>query len=208
MKIETALQGSPTFQGSIKRDHSGKELVCDVLMYRWSWLAGKKKVSQSEVTFFSEEDCRMDAALNKPEKEKLNLVVETVWGPPPLKHVAMHVIFMFFFKKMYDKLIKENCYGCQNDLGSQSDHMGSGGCLTEVDKDETEKRCFNVKSKIPFEDLVCMFTNSRREMGASTSFAELYAENVMYYMKPEGIMYFMQNENPEHRPLLKLLERC
>ena len=65
-----------------------------------------------------------------------------------------------------------------------------------------------VKRLIPFEDLVSMFTNSRHEIGASTSFAELYAENVMYYMKPEGMMYFMKNENPEHHPIIKLLQRC
>ena len=95
-EIETALQGSLLMQGSIKRHYSGQEVLRDVLMYRLSWMVGKKKASQSEITFFSKEDCRMDAALHKPEKDKTNLVVETVWGPPPLKHVQMHVISCFF----------------------------------------------------------------------------------------------------------------
>ena len=138
-EIETALQGSKPMQGSIKRDYSGQEVLHDVLMYRWSWMVGKKKASQSEITFFSEEDCRMDATLHKPEKDKTNLVVETVWGSPPLKHVQMHVIFMFIFMKLYDKMVKENCDGCINDKESQSEHMGDEGCLTEVGKDEMEE---------------------------------------------------------------------
>ena len=44
--------------------------------------------------------------------------------------------------KLYDKMVKENGDGCINDKESQSEHMGDEGCLTEVGKDDMEKRCW------------------------------------------------------------------
>ena len=207
-EIDAALEGSFTATSPVKRDHTGQEKVRDVLMYRWSWLVGKKKVSESDVYFFSEEDCREDAASHKPEKDKTNLVVEAVWGPPPLKHVHMHVVFMHIFRKLLDHRVREKCFRCINDKGSQSDHMGEGGCLSELDKDDLEKCYAEVAYLVKLEDLVTMFTNSRHEIGASSSYAEMYAEITQFYMLPEGIVYFIRNENPEHRPIMKLLERC
>ena len=207
-EIDSLLQGATSIPSGIKRDHTGQEKVRDIMMYRWSWLVGKRKVSESDVCFFNEEDCREDAGSHKPEKDKTNLVVETVWGAPPAKHVHLFVVFMFIFKKLLNMRVKEKCSGCINEKGSQSDHMGEGGCLSDMDKDDLEKSYQDVADLVRLEDLVTMFTKSRREIGASTSFAEMYAETTEFYMTPEGLLYFMRNVNPAHRSIIKLLEHC
>ena len=113
--INSSLKGDNPEYSAVKRDSNGKEVVHDILMYRWSWCVGKKKISESDVFFFTEEDCCEDGLMNKPNKEKAAITVETVWGPPPPKYVHMHLVFMCLLKNHIQSLVRQNCQGCNTD---------------------------------------------------------------------------------------------
>ena len=172
-----------------KRKADGKPQVRDVLMYRWSWSVGKKKIAESDICFFSEEDCRMDGTANQPSKDKATMAIKPVWGPPLPKFVHMHQVFLFLIKKHIEMLVKSKCQGCNVDSGSQKDHMGELGCLNE------SKDCFteyfnNVWPLVTLPDLISMFTTSRREIGANSQYADLYAEATIFFMGFKGSVTF------------------
>ena len=82
-KINEVLASEQKEIHDVKRDASGKEVTKDVLMYRWKWVVGKKKSVEGETPLFSEEDCRIDAMVQKPDGDKANLVIRENMGTSP-----------------------------------------------------------------------------------------------------------------------------
>ena len=192
----------------VKRDHSGKEINRDVLMYRWKWAMGKKKVVEGEFCLFSEEDCRIDASLNQPTGEKNTLSIEKVWGPPPSKNVDMQEVFLHLLHRKVEELVKEKCHGCQVKSDSQKDHMGLSGCINE-EADHLSEFCGEAVDKILKHDLISLFEKSRRTIGANSSHSEIYAEGVMFYMTPKYALDVIHNsDDKKNKPLVILLTRC
>ena len=190
-----------------KRKADGEPLVRDVLMYRWSWSVGKKKIAESDICFFSEDDCRMDGTANQPSKDKATMVIETVWGPPPPKFVHMHQVFLFLIKKHIEMLVKSKCQGCNVDSGSQKDHMGELGCLN--DRKEYFSEYFNdVRPLVTLPDLISMFTTRRREIGANSQYADLYAEATIFFMGLEGSVLHLKQNQSGNRNLVYVFQRC
>ena len=190
-----------------KRNAEGESVVNDVLMYRWSWCVGKKKISESDVSFFSEDDCRNDGSAHLPNKDKAAMVIETVWVPPPPKFLHMHQVFLFLIKKYIEQLVKSKCQGCSVDSGSQKDHMGELGCLNEG-KDYLSDFFNDARMMVTLPDLIALFITSRHEMGANSTYADLYAEATMFYMSLEGSDLHVKQDQTGNRNLIYLFQRC
>ena len=206
-EINLALKEERIESQGVKRDVNGKEIVRDVLMYKWKWMVGKKKVGESDIGFFSEEDCKRDASSHRPDSDKGTVVIETVWGPPPKKYVHIHEVFLHILKTFIDKLVKERCEGCKVESQSQKDHMGPSGCLVE-DVDYLVEYCQEALEKISPSDLVTLYEKSRREIGACFAFSDLSVETVVFYMDQETAIHYMKKCCNDTRNLLMVLERC
>ena len=189
-----------------KRDHSGNQVGRDVLMYRWKWVVSKKKAVVGELCFFSEEDCKVDASFNQPPGEKNSLLIEKVWGPPPAKCKHMQQVFLHLFCQRVEEVVKQKCEGCQVNSDSQKDHMGVSGCLDE-DSDHASLFCSEALEKITKHDLISLFEKSRRNIGANSTYSEIYAEGVMFYMTPKYILEVNKLPGGKNKPLLVLLGR-
>ena len=186
-----------------KRDVTGKEITKDVLMYRWKWMSGKKKSVEGEAPLFSEEDCKIDAMTQKPDGDKSNLVIEKVWGPPPPKYLHMHEVYLHLVKKFIQELTKEKCAGCKVNSPSQKNHM-EGGCLDEQ-VDHFTLNCAEALKKVIKQDLITLFVNSRKVIGACTSHADLYAEMAQFYMDPDTVFKTVKRNT---KSVAMLLARC
>ena len=206
-EINDALAAENLDSSGTKRDHNGREIVRDVLMYRWKWISGKKKIDESKICFFTEEDCKADASMNKPSAEKASVAIETVWGPPPKKFVHMHVVFIFILKKFIDKLVKQRCEGCNVDSPSQKDHMGEWGCLVE-EVDYLKDHCEEGLQKITPSDLVTLYEKSRKCMGASSSYSDLSAETVIFYMDKVTAVHYLKQIDDQNRNIVMVLRNC
>ena len=205
-EINSALAAESSADShGVKRDVNGNEIVRDVLMYRWTWFVGKKKVGETDVCFFSEEDCKIDASNNKPTSDKASVTIEKVWGQPPKKHVHMHEVFLFILKKFIETIVKGRCEGCKVDSPSQKDHMDEGGCLSES-LDYTVEYCDEALSKISPSDLVTLYESSRRSIGASTAYSDLLAETALFYMRNSVAVNSIPTTSKDTRNIRMLLD--
>ena len=202
-KINDILNAENSEAHGTKRDVTGKEVTRDVLMYRWKWVMGKKKAIEGEAPLFSEEDCRVDAMIQKPEGDKVNLVIEKVWGLPPPKYLHMHEVFLHLVKKFVREITKAKCSGCQSNSPSQKDHMG-GGCLDE-EVDHLRIYCEEALKKVVKEDLMNLFDNSTKMIGTSSSHSDLYADMALFYMDVDTVFKTVTRNT---KSVVMLLERC
>ena len=205
--INLALKEETVENKGVKRDVNGREVVREVLMYKWKWVLGKKKLIESDVGFFSEEDCKADASSHTPDSEKASLLVETFWAPPPKKFLHMHVVFLHIFKTFIDRLVKDRCQGCKVEAMSQKDHMDVSGCLVE-DVDYTVEYCEEALQKILPSDLVTLYEKSRREIGACFAYSDLSIETVVFYMDKTTVLHFIKKMTGLTRNLEMVLQRC
>ena len=204
-EINNIMKGNMT--ETTKRNAQGELLSRDVLMYNWSWCVGKKKVSESDVYFFSEDDCRMDGSAHQPNKDKSAMVIETVWGPPPPKFIHMHQVFLFLIQKHMDILVKRKCPGCNVGAELQKDHMGDLGCLNETGNHVTDY-FMDALPLVTDQDLISLFTTSRCEIGANSTYADLYVESTKFFMGLEGSVLHLKQDKSLNRNLVYLLLRC
>ena len=168
---------------------------------------GKKKVSESDACFFSEDDCRMDGSVHQPNKDKAAMVIETVWGPPLPKFLHMHQVFLFLLRKHIEVLVENKCQGCNVNSGSQKDHMGELGCLNE-ENDYVSDYFKDTYALATLQELITLFTTSRHEMGANSTYADLYAEATIFFMGLKGSVSHLKQEKALHHNLVYIFERC
>ena len=202
-KINEVLASEQKESQGVKRDATGKEVTKDVLMYRWKWVVGKKKSVEGEAPLFSEEDCRIDAMVQKPDGDKANLVIEKIWAPPPPKYLHMHEVYLHLVKKFIEELSKQHCPGCKVNSPSQKDHVG-GGCLDD-EEDRLSLHCKEALKKVDKKSLVTLFDNSRKMIGASSSHSDLYAEMAQFYMDSETVFKTVKRNT---KSVAMLLTRC
>ena len=175
-------------------------------MYRWVWNVGKKR-NVSDICFFSEEDCKADATASKPASEKASFSVETVWGPPPKRHVHIHVVFLYLLRTFIEDMCKTRCEGCKIDSSSQPDHMGKSGCLEEG-ADMRSEYLGEGLSKMNPSDVVTLYEKSGCMIGAPCHNSDILAETVSFYMDYVTALHFFKKESDDTRNITMVLNRC
>ena len=190
-----------------KCNFSGQSLNREVLMYKWKWISGKKKLSESEIGFFTEEHCKQDAQLNSPGTDKASVIIEKVWGPPPKKYVHMKEVLMYLLSGYIEVLKKEKCEGCKIDSPTQKDHMSTSGCLSE-DVNFAELYCEEALEKITESDMILLFEKSCRLMGKNCSDGQIHAEICMYYCDQKKSIQYLNSTCKLNRNISMLLQTC
>lgn len=170
-----------------KRSSDGK-VVGEVLMYKWKWMLGKKKLSESSVGFFSEEDCRRNAdkfiptaGIDYNGEKTPTVAVEKFWGSAPDKFLHMRQVYVFLLNRYLQELSQSNCDGCRVGASSQIEHMGQGGCLSE-DEGQKSEYMVSARDKITPSLMATIFDTSRRQIGATPVFSLLLAEALLAYL--------------------------
>ena len=181
-------------------------------MYKWKWIVGKKKLSESKPVFYSEEDCKRNGNSHEPVQgsdytgEKVpSLVVEKVATTPPCKMLMMRQIYICLLRGMMRNVIQENCEGCKVASGSQVDHMGAKGCLNE-EYNYNAEYCEVVRDKVQTGSMVMLFDAARKQMKATPLFVRLLAEAVQYFMSNEQCVDLMTNPRPKDKYLNLFLD--
>lgn len=184
-----------------KRNAEGKVLNKEVLMYKWKWVLGKKKIVESAVGFFSEGDCKTDAERNTPvmgtdyNGDKVpNLVCEKFWGPPPDKYLLMRQVYVYLLSKFIQQYIRANCDGCKVVSGAQDQHMGPAGCLNES-FDHTREYYVRAKNRCTPVLMVSAFEKFRRHIGAAPLDGQVIAEAAVNYLGVDTCMTLMATPN-------------
>lgn len=122
----------------VKRRADGSKKV-NITMYKWKWMMGKKKVSESKMYYYCEKTCRSygESPEHTPVKGKdfpddkdVQLVVDTMSASPPDILLLLRQCFTHFLRECVTVISKEKCPGCKVDALSQKDHCGQGGCLS------------------------------------------------------------------------------
>ena len=85
--------------------------------------------------------------------------------------------------------------------------MGLSGCLNE-EFDSADAYCEQGMTLIKIEDMSNLFTKSRRVMGSSSSFSDLYAETTKFFMTLQGSKNQLSTfESRANVPLLMILNK-
>lgn len=196
-----------------KRTIDGKEVERgQIIMYKWKWIQGKKKLSESKPVFFIEDDCKKNAKSHEPVHgsdytgDKVpSLVIEKVPASPPCKMLLMRQVYICILRGMMRNVIQENCEGCKVASGSQVDHMGHKGCLNEEFNYNVEY-CESVRDKVQTGVMVMLFDAARKEMRATPLFVRLLAEAVQHFMSNEQCIDLMSNPKSKDKYLNLFLD--
>lgn len=195
--INSSLNVTTEVKGK-KRSSDGRVLG-EVLMYKWKWMLGKKKLSESSAAFFSEADCKRNADRYIPTPgtdyvgEKMpTVLLEKVWASPPDKFLHMRQIYVYLLARFLREVAQSYCDGCKVAASSQIDHMGLGGCLAE-DVNQKAEYIVMAKSKITASLMLTMFEASRRQIGATPIFVQLIAEAVLAYLSDDRCIEIMKD---------------
>lgn len=185
--INTMLRGSEDGKGK-KRNVDGKAVSNEIMMFKWKWLLGKKKLAESVIGFYSEDDCKRDAERFTPilgtdytSEKSPTLVCDKFWGPPPDKFLLMRQVYVYMLAKFIQEIARANCDGCKDGSGSQERHMVVGGCLDEG-IDHTKEYYEQSKNKCTPALLVSVFDAVRRQIGAEPLTARVIAEAAITYL--------------------------
>ena len=197
----------------LKRTVDGKEVQQgEIVMYKWKWIVGKKKVSESKPVFYTEGDCKKNGNSHEPVHgtdyagDKVpNLVIEKVTAAPPCKMLLMRQVYICILRALIHAVIQENCEGCKVASGSQIDHMGSKGCLNEEFNYNAEF-CDLVREKVKTGTMVMLFDAARKEMRATPLFVRLLAEAVQHFMSNEQCTDLMTNPKSKDKYLNLFLD--
>lgn len=180
-----------------KRNIEGKVTNKEIMMYKWRWVLGKKKLVDSPVGFFSEDDCKKDADRFTPvlgtdyNGEKTpSLICDKIWGSPPDKFLLMRQIYVYMLVKFVQEIARANCDGCKTGSGSQERHMGVGGCLDES-VDHTKEYYERAKGKCTPTLLLSIFEALRRQIGAEPVLGYDIAEAAIRYLSDDTCVSLM-----------------
>lgn len=197
----------------VKRTSDGKEVLPgQIMMYKWKWMVGKKKISESKPVFYTEDDCRKNGNSHEPVHgsdytgEKVpSLIIEKVSAAPPSKMLLMRQVYICMLRGMMRGVIQENCEGCKVASGSQVDHMGHKGCLNE-DFNYNIEYCEMVRDKVQAGSMVMMFDAALKEMRAIPIFVRPIAEAVQYFMSNDQCIDLMMNPKSKDKYLNMYLD--
>jgi hypothetical protein len=145
-----------------KRDSEGNVKPDEIKMYKWKWMMGKKKLSESKLAFYSESACVEDSNFCEQKNvsdfhgKEPTRVIEVVECSLPCFTLLMRQAYLYVLSDEVEKISHEKCIGCKNDAPGQEAHMMSGGCL------------------IPKEDLYGFYTSEARNNIQQEKVIELF----------------------------------
>ena len=130
---------------------SKRRRVETVTVYRWMCVdqAGKE-LKKSFDTFLDKDACLKQGQQNGLEEEENSVLqLETREVSIPTAEELVNTVYSYMLEREFNCRIKQRCFGCIHDKGSQTDHMG-GGCLEEKEiLADTHARPCHLRISIP-----------------------------------------------------------
>lgn len=188
-----------------------------VKMFQATWYVESKPYSSEQLPYyFFAEDSAKAAMHVKPEQ---GVDYESDKGEPELKvqchvksapdgTVIMHLCLLQLLQINIDAEVKKMCDACQIDSESQKDHFQSGNCLDEG-MDFTSLHFASAKSKITVFELMQLFDEVRRIIGANPVFSKQLAACAMSWLSDEQLIDELHNvEGKKSTPLMSVVRQA
>jgi len=181
----------------------------EVQVFVWKWYneegnGSKHLLNESDVPFFTKEDCSVDAWNNYPDgydtsAQCITLEIVEKFSPPPHCLFVIRECYISLMKYFFTQAVTKGCEACQVGSDSQSDHAKYYGCIDPC-TDHWNLYFDDVFEKTDENKIFRLYNTVKRFVGITQDiFSTQYIKAARFYIPKEAVIQWINNPNPRSR---------